>query len=277
MEQICRTCMTSSVALVDIFTDQREPSLAAMLCECVASIKISLNDELPQKMCLSCICDIQTAFAFKRRCEKSYQVLSENLRKSKMLDAIKVEVPEAETYVLLDTEYNLQEEQVECKIEGNDNSCILISSSIVAAPNQSPSNLQLKSSEVNIQSELLDTENWELLEPDMDIGCIKVEKEAQQVESIPLTDEAASQKDFESNTATEHSPRRETKKGQFTCPHCPKRFSQKCHLNSHIRTHTGEKPFKCPHCPKAFSQASNLRKHMCIHTGERPFKCPHCT
>ncbi|KRG03525.1 uncharacterized protein Dmoj_GI26632 [Drosophila mojavensis] len=67
MEQICRTCMTNSVALVDIFTDQREPSLAAMLCECVASIKINLNDELPQKMCLSCICDIQTAFAFKRR------------------------------------------------------------------------------------------------------------------------------------------------------------------------------------------------------------------
>ncbi|XP_023170484.2 zinc finger protein 572 [Drosophila hydei] len=271
MEQICRTCMTKSLALVDIFTDQREPSLSAMISECVASVKIKLNDGLPQKICLSCIRDIQTAFAFKRRCEKSYQVLDEKLKKkNKKLDAKNLEVPKDETGDLLSTEGNLHEER------DNDNNCISTKSSTVAAPNHSPSRLQQKSSEVSIQSELLEIEPWELSEPEMDIGCIKVEKEDQPDESIPQTDEANNQEELDFSAVDDMSPSTDGKKFQFTCPHCPKSFSQKCHLNSHIRTHTGERPYQCPHCPKAFSQASNLRKHICIHSGERPFKCPHC-
>ncbi|XP_030565511.1 zinc finger protein 501 [Drosophila novamexicana] len=266
MEQVCRTCMTSSVALVDIFTDQRQPSLAAMLNECVASIKIEPNDELPEKMCLSCICDIQTAFAFKRRCEKSHQVLSEKLKKSKMMSAIKVEIPEEDidlARVKMEADELLSTgDKMECKPEEGD----------IDSSNQSSSSTKLKNSALNVQSELLETENWELAEQGIDLGHVKVEKDTEDY----IKEQQAETEAFKPTAAGEMPSGIDVKKGQFICPHCQKAFTQKSHLNAHIRTHTGERPFQCPHCSKAFSQSSNLRKHISIHSGERPFKCPHC-
>ncbi|XP_047542875.1 zinc finger protein 83-like [Vanessa atalanta] len=45
------------------------------------------------------------------------------------------------------------------------------------------------------------------------------------------------------------------------CHHCGKGFPTKVQLESHIRTHTGERPFMCEFCPTTFSQQSNLYKH----------------
>ncbi|KAK1835419.1 hypothetical protein QBC39DRAFT_161099 [Podospora conica] len=59
---------------------------------------------------------------------------------------------------------------------------------------------------------------------------------------------------------------------------CSKTFSQKTHLETHRRAHTGEKPYVCkiPGCERAFSQHGNLTTHMRRHTGEKPFNCDQC-
>ena len=50
---------------------------------------------------------------------------------------------------------------------------------------------------------------------------------------------------------------------RFPCAHCPKTFSQKFHLQQHIRiVHEGMQPFKCPACKQNFTTNSNLKQHI---------------
>ncbi|XP_021345199.1 DNA-binding protein Ikaros-like [Mizuhopecten yessoensis] len=62
----------------------------------------------------------------------------------------------------------------------------------------------------------------------------------------------------------------------YACQVCNKRFTQKAHLITHKRTHTGEKPYACHICHKRFAQSSHLNTHKRIHTGEKPYFCTLC-
>ncbi|XP_068427168.1 zinc finger and BTB domain-containing protein 49-like isoform X2 [Clinocottus analis] len=62
----------------------------------------------------------------------------------------------------------------------------------------------------------------------------------------------------------------------YSCSKCGKRFSQKGHLQTHMRCHTGERPFICSLCGKRFTQKGNLTQHLTVHTREKPCSCPVC-
>ncbi|XP_073467608.1 uncharacterized protein [Aquarana catesbeiana] len=63
---------------------------------------------------------------------------------------------------------------------------------------------------------------------------------------------------------------------RFSCTECGKCFRYKCHLNEHIRSHTGEKPYSCTECGKCFRCKYSLNVHKRSHTGQKPYSCPEC-
>lgn len=78
------------------------------------------------------------------------------------------------------------------------------------------------------------------------------------------------------NDGDETAPTGPTQKlKKYLCPYCSSAFAQKCQLDNHTRTHTGEKPYKCTHegCDFASAQKHNLHVHRLKHLPEQPFKC----
>nr|XP_032294285.1 zinc finger protein 62 homolog isoform X2 [Drosophila virilis] len=139
-------------------------------------------------------------------------------------------------------------------------------------------------SEVNVQSELLEIENWELDEQDNQIDDFsnevkdsEVNIKEEQTELSSNSYEECTVEGYEiSNPLAVDEPRKVTEKKQFICPQCQKAYKNTSSLNAHIRMHSSERPFPCPYCPKTFKTFWILRSHISTHKGKTAYKCPHC-
>ncbi|XP_071549338.1 uncharacterized protein [Panulirus ornatus] len=60
------------------------------------------------------------------------------------------------------------------------------------------------------------------------------------------------------------------------CLICWKWVVSQSSLETHMRSHTGERPFKCELCNNAFICKGDMLRHMKSHTGEKPFECHLC-
>ncbi|XP_071117976.1 uncharacterized protein [Haliotis cracherodii] len=60
------------------------------------------------------------------------------------------------------------------------------------------------------------------------------------------------------------------------CMVCGKYFKQLSHLNTHMLTHDNIKPHVCSLCGKGFTQVSHLKRHQAVHLDNKPYICDIC-
>lgn len=253
MEELCRVCLSSTEPLEEIFSKcqlpREEPSLAEMLTECV-DCEINPNDPLPKMICHSCISDTVNAFRFKRKCERSHQLLWERLNKD---SCVKIE-----TNIFFGCDTELKGPKMEEQLSQTD--------MVQEGTDASQANYPMFKEQMRNLTE----------EPPVPHSCLVApgEKATDHMQTTDKTTYECMQcwKTFdEKGTLNRHM-----RTHRNECPHCLQVFSTRSNLRRHIRIHTGERPYKCSYCPMAFTDHSDAQKHIRSHTGERPFKCPHC-
>ncbi|KAH8405026.1 hypothetical protein KR222_005086, partial [Zaprionus bogoriensis] len=293
MENICRICLSDSQILVNIF-EQREASdglsLSEMVNEC-ADCQLRSDDNLPKMICTGCTQDARTAYAFKRRCEQSYKLLTMKAEKKEfdvdldafcdMLEKENWELPKRypdEDCVKVEAA-EVQDEAIEDEEECPPNTPPTSELVENSESNEKPTSREILQENISTSlTELVDAEAPAARYPARQIkrhnyGALDEDhgsdiSDEEDGEELATSDNSDDSKELSDKTQRNERPHR--------CPECPKTFNRRENLKAHSRTHSGERPFKCPHCPKVFAQSHHARDHIHLHSGQRPHQCPHC-
>ncbi|GFS81790.1 hypothetical protein NPIL_199901 [Nephila pilipes] len=72
------------------------------------------------------------------------------------------------------------------------------------------------------------------------------------------------------------SSEQKNKRRLHYCTLCSYATSNKCHLKTHFRKHTGERPYLCKVCGKGYSSKQNLQSHEYLHAMQKLHTCEIC-
>ena len=100
----------------------------------------------------------------------------------------------------------------------------------------------------------------------------------QQVMSASIHENPANEEESEDITTATLVPIAMSKrsKKKFPCKYCPRGYTQKRNLTSHLFFHTDPKSVTCPICKEIKSSKASLAIHLSMHKEDKPYGCPYC-
>lgn len=269
MSNDCRICLNNLgiTSLFDI-NDDVQYSEKVMLC---AHIVIVEGDGYPEMICEDCINELNVAYLFIKKCLASDKTMREiaHLRKEEDIkeENIKKEDDDEQNIEFLfddflSEDYTVKPEKKErkrtrCKSEAV---CVVCGYKAVC-----------KSALQRHIVKHTKTKNF---------TCESCNKGYSTRESLQRHLEARHGQVFRKNKKWKHTDKRtqRTKVYPIQCTDCGRMVASRSAMESHMRTHTGERPFQCTECGAKFVTKGALKKHLEVHAveRERKYTCEMC-
>ncbi|XP_037919975.1 PR domain zinc finger protein 15-like [Hermetia illucens] len=265
--KICRACSSEKTNLLNLFANDcdDEPTLGEKFLVCT-SLDLQEADEYPQHICYSCAKQLETAYKFRKQCERSFCQLQKRLMNSKkeLEKAVKIEPSENKKREL--ESICLDDDDVlEDHVQMHSNQDELEGSPEISAP---------------IKAENFQSENEE------NISIIAAPEVESNTERIADTDIINEKNIIGVDISIEERPHQ--------CNECGKNFFTVRALELHMRLSHKTKSsaantdsskslhiqpanaFLCSICNRNLDSIDDLRMHRILEHGQRSMRCNIC-
>ncbi|XP_022218574.2 zinc finger protein 426 [Drosophila obscura] len=289
---MCRTCKSEeTINLQPLFDSESAPRLLNEY----AGLNVSLDDGLPDKICITCIQMLEEVHRFITTCQLADEQLRSLVRQAisstSVLKGPTSTSPGVETRKRARKQTILERQDKYPKLEYSGNNNVtdekslgetfqtLVELSEVAHTVQPASTANVSESFENAgYLTTTDSEEFQInYGANEDVAlCINVGSyEDYLVKSDVTQDNSALEPEpatvYKIDLGVACSPEK------HRCVVCSNTYHSSSKLADHIRTHLNERSYECEVCLKRFTTSCNLNTHIRTHTGEKPYKCEHCS
>ncbi|XP_017100315.2 zinc finger protein 883 [Drosophila bipectinata] len=316
MAKNCRLCAVPSSILVDLFsTEISNPPVSEMMNSFLKEDCRVKKDELPQKVCPTCLVAAQSAFHFKEKCEQSFHYFTRLTTTGKKADPKAESEPEEIAFEMVGCGDPLSTEVVpECSLETSEIKVCPVQLEACLGVEEDSLLCEITPSDIKQDINLATEEESQngIEQRDGGLGSDEDNEEdgfsdawaPEETSSISSEDEEelVIETDIKPNIKAgksasllcplcgaqsksqrglaQHMKRHRNHENDPGFPHlcdnCGRGFRTNAKLIIHYRRHTGERPFQCEHCPKAYTHRRTLKMHMLCHDEKNAYNCPEC-
>ncbi|XP_045781514.1 zinc finger protein 845-like [Maniola jurtina] len=289
----CRTCLsTQNLHPIFIIPEQSDKYTKAI--HTATGVKVEINDNMPQEMCLNCINFINDSLKFRRICEEVQNMLLENKCNGIKLETSKFKTEDRNPSIDITDSYDddfkdfddnitldtLQFHEVPIQNQTDSNEKIVVNT--IENHEHVDSNEKIIA-ENEIDSKVIEiVENPILFNKKRKTRVKTVRKKEKRDESCSIKVKEEIECEFCHKILTSKLSLRNHYKihtgFDIVCEHCGKKFITRRLLLMHCRAKHGyEKTDKCSYCDYRASNAEQVKIHERLHTGEKPFVCKTCS
>ncbi|XP_047031743.1 uncharacterized protein LOC124638734 [Helicoverpa zea] len=265
----CRSC-SNLEACVDIFEQKDDDGFdVAYKLKIIGGIEVEKTDDLPLRICLNCLQELENAYKFRRKCQDADKVLRSSARH------IKVEVIDKQD------PHDTQHESIQDHDMHDADEIDVTFEPIGDVPNDG----QLNDPKPKVKKEnvirkkkkvrKLRYDYWKVCEI-----CGKHTRnlvshlDAHSTGKLYSCNVCDKKFKFKSGLIIHKAVHDPTPKK--TCEVCGKTFHILAQYRRHFVYHANERKYECETCGKRFNTMDILRVHYRTHTDERPFSCEEC-